>query len=127
MNEKKIFLILGNQLFPLKYIQEFRNTTFFMAEDLGLCSFQKHHKLKILLFLSAMRSYADMLKKNNYDLKIVNAAIEAQSTVGIIYNFKHWFTKLENFQTLKNNFKNIKIKPKNIKFKKKKFYKKKIK
>ena len=37
------------------------------------------------------------LEKNNYDLKIVNAAIEAQSTVGIIYNFKHWFTKLENF------------------------------
>jgi deoxyribodipyrimidine photolyase-related protein len=35
-----------------------------MAEDYQLCSFQKHHKNKILLFLSAMRSYADILKKN---------------------------------------------------------------
>tara|TARA_Y100000590_G_scaffold307345_1_gene346964 strand:- start:1961 stop:3013 length:1053 start_codon:yes stop_codon:yes gene_type:complete len=38
-----------------------------------------------------------LLKENNYDLKILNAGIEAQSTVGIIYNFNHWFTKLENF------------------------------
>ena len=37
------------------------------------------------------------LKKNKYNLTIVNAGIEAQSTVGMIYNFKHWFSKLENF------------------------------
>ena len=37
------------------------------------------------------------LKENNYNLKIINAGIEAQSTVGMIYNFRHWFTKLKNF------------------------------
>ena len=37
------------------------------------------------------------LKKNNYDLTITNAGIDAQSTVGMIYNFKHWFSKLKNF------------------------------
>lgn len=37
------------------------------------------------------------LKDNNYDLKIVNAGIEAQSTVGMIYSFRNWFTKLKNF------------------------------
>ena len=37
------------------------------------------------------------LKKNKYNLTIVNAGIEAQSTVGMIYNFKHWFSKLKNF------------------------------
>ena len=37
-----------------------------MAEDYELCTFQKHHKQKILLFLSAMRSYVDTLKKNKY-------------------------------------------------------------
>tara|TARA_Y100000310_G_C20591320_1_gene768170 strand:+ start:62 stop:1120 length:1059 start_codon:yes stop_codon:yes gene_type:complete len=37
------------------------------------------------------------LKKNNYNLTIINAGIEAQSTVGMIYNFKHWFLKLKNF------------------------------
>tara|TARA_Y100001970_G_C14236805_1_gene862331 strand:+ start:596 stop:2086 length:1491 start_codon:yes stop_codon:yes gene_type:complete len=97
MNEKKIFLILGNQLFPLKYIQEFRNITFFMAEDLGLCSFQKHHKLKILLFLSAMRSYADMLKKNNYDLKY----FDLNNNFNISYEIK-----LEKF-IIKNKFKEL--------------------
>ena len=37
------------------------------------------------------------LKKNNYNLIITNAGIEAQSTVGLIYNFKHWFSKLKDF------------------------------
>ena len=40
-----------------------------MAEDYELCTFQKHHKQKILLFLSAMRSYADSLKKNKYKIE----------------------------------------------------------
>jgi len=37
------------------------------------------------------------LKKNGYKTKIINAGIEAQSTVGIIYNFDNWFTKLKEF------------------------------
>ena len=40
-----------------------------MSEDHGLCTFQKHHKLKLLLFLSAMRSHADNLKKNKYRIE----------------------------------------------------------
>ena len=40
-----------------------------MAEDYELCTFQKHHKQKILLFLSSMRSYADILKKNKYKIE----------------------------------------------------------
>ena len=40
----------------------------FMAEDYGLCTFQKHHKLKLILFLSSMRSYADELKKNKFKI-----------------------------------------------------------
>ena len=38
-----------------------------------------------------------LLKKNGYNFKIINAGIEGQSTVGHIYNFKHWFPKLKNF------------------------------
>ena len=33
-----------------------------------LCTYQKHHKHKIILFLSAMRSYRDLLKKNKIDV-----------------------------------------------------------
>ena len=37
-----------------------------MAEDYGLCTFEKHHKLKILLFLSSMRSYKEELKTRGF-------------------------------------------------------------
>ena len=67
-----LFLILGNQLFPQKELKQFKKSTFFMCEDYGLCTFQKHHKLKIILFLSSMRSYADDLKKNKFKLKYIN-------------------------------------------------------
>ena len=66
----KLFFILGNQLFPSKYLDRFKKDhIFFMAEDNGLCTYEKHHKQKILLFLSSMRSYADKLKKNKFKLE----------------------------------------------------------
>ena len=33
---------------------------------MGLCTYQKHHKQKIILFLSSMRSYKDELEEANY-------------------------------------------------------------
>jgi len=38
-----------------------------------------------------------LLRKKDYNFKIINAGIEGQSTVGHIYNFKHWFPKLKDF------------------------------
>ena len=68
----KLFFILGNQLFPLKYLEGFKkNHLFFLAEDRGLCTYEKHHKQKILLFLSSMRSYAEKLRKNKFKLDYV--------------------------------------------------------
>ena len=64
----KLFLILGNQLFHPRYLANFRDHLIFMAEDYGLCTFEKHHKLKILLFLSSMRSYKDELKSKNFSI-----------------------------------------------------------
>ena len=63
----KLFIILGNQLFPPKYIDRYKNDhLIYMAEDQELCTYERHHKLKILLFLSSMRSYADRLKKEKF-------------------------------------------------------------
>jgi deoxyribodipyrimidine photolyase-related protein len=74
----KLFFLLGNQLFSEKYLEKFRKDhIFFMAEDYQLCTYEKHHKLKILLFLSAMRSHADKLKKNKF--KIEYSSIEDKS------------------------------------------------
>ena len=74
----KLFFLLGNQLFSEKYLEKFRKDhIFFMAEDYQLCTYEKHHKQKILLFLSAMRSHADKLKKNKF--KIEYSSIEHKS------------------------------------------------
>ena len=66
----KLFFILGNQLFPSKYIDRFKKDhLFFMAEDYELCTYEKHHKQKILLFLSSMRSHADTLRKHKFKIE----------------------------------------------------------
>ncbi len=64
----KLFIILGNQLFNPQYLESYRDHTFYMAEDYGLCTYEKHHKLKILLFLSSMRSFRDELKSKNFKI-----------------------------------------------------------
>ena len=68
MSSDKAFIILGNQLFPKEHLEKFSDHHFFMAEDQELCSYVKHHKQKIVMFLSAMRSYADDLISNKYKL-----------------------------------------------------------
>ena len=62
-----IFIVLGNQLFDPLYLKNYKNCKIFMAEDLGLCTYEKHHKLKILHFLSSMRSYNDLLKSKGFE------------------------------------------------------------
>ena len=61
-----MFVVLGNQLFPPKHLPTAAETHIFMAEDLGLCTYEKHHQQKIVLFLAAMREYADELREAGY-------------------------------------------------------------
>ena len=90
---RSIFFILGNQLFDIKYLQNYKNCDFFMSEDYNLCTYEKHHKLKILHTLSSMRSYCDLLK--NKDFKIH------------YYSHKNKFTKSyeDKLETLIKKFK----------------------
>lgn len=62
MAAHSLFVILGNQLFPLRYLKAWKHAVFFMAEDHQLCTYVRHHKLKIVLFLAAMRAYAEELR-----------------------------------------------------------------
>ena len=64
----KLFIILGNQLFHPRYFKKYKDHTFYMAEDYDLCTYEKHHKLKILLFLSSMRSFRDEIKSQNFKI-----------------------------------------------------------
>ncbi|MEM7278399.1 MAG: cryptochrome/photolyase family protein [Pseudomonadota bacterium] len=65
---KALLVILGNQLFPLEQLPAATEVSVFMAEDLGLCTYVRHHQQKIVLFLAAMRSYADELTTAGYDV-----------------------------------------------------------
>ena len=63
-----MLLILGNQLFTPRYLPAASERPVFMAEDVGLCTYEKHHQQKIVLFLAAMRAYADELREAGYDV-----------------------------------------------------------
>jgi deoxyribodipyrimidine photolyase-related protein len=63
-----MLVILGNQLFSREHLPAANTTPVFMAEDPGLCTYVRHHQQKIVLFLAAMRSYADELEKAGYQV-----------------------------------------------------------
>ena len=62
-------VVLGNQLFPPERLGNCRDAVIFMAEDTGLCTYVKHHQQKIVLFLAAMRSYADELRTAGFEVR----------------------------------------------------------
>ena len=67
-----MLVILGNQLFAPEHLPPPDSMPVFMAEDMGLCTYEKHHQQKIVLFLAAMRAYADELRAAGYDVHYVN-------------------------------------------------------
>ena len=68
----KLLIILGNQLFDCSYLNKLKDHEIFMCEDYDLCTYEKHHKQKILFFLSSMQSYAEELKKNNFKINYLD-------------------------------------------------------
>ena len=71
---QNLHFILGNQLFPEKYLNlNKKENVIFMAEDYELCTHYKFHKHKIVFFLSAMRSYKDELLKKNYNVNYIHS------------------------------------------------------
>jgi deoxyribodipyrimidine photolyase-related protein len=65
MSYHKLAVVLGNCLFAdHASLNPDRQTLFFMAEDSGLCTHFRYHKHKLMLFLSAMRSHADTVRKD---------------------------------------------------------------
>ena len=65
---KELFIVLGNQLFHPKYFKDYKSSLIYLSEDFGLCTFEKHHKQKIVFFLSSMRSFRDELEKNGHQV-----------------------------------------------------------
>ncbi len=68
---QRLLLLFGNQLFPVEHVRKLEPDIVFMAEDLGLCTYVRHHQQKIVLFLAAMRSYRDELEANGFNVHYV--------------------------------------------------------
>ena len=97
----KLFIVLGNQLFSPRYLNEFKDHIIFMAEDYGLCTFEKHHKFKILLFLSSMRSYRDDLKSKNLCIsKSYSLLVEKKVSLVSSKFYQKLFVFLISFSTI---------------------------
>ncbi len=76
----RMLVVLGNQLFPPEYVESAKPGTIFMAEDLGLCTYVRHHQQKIVLFLAAMRSYRDALREAGYDVHYVELDVDTAAS-----------------------------------------------
>lgn len=57
-----VYVVLGNQLFEPNLLINLGCEHVFMSEDFQLCRYERHHKLKLYLFLTAMREYKDELE-----------------------------------------------------------------
>ena len=64
--DKPLLVLLGNQLFPDAELPPPGEVEVYLAEDLGLCTYVKHHQQKIVLFLAAMRARAGALEDAGY-------------------------------------------------------------
>jgi len=85
MNET--LLILGNQLFDTSYLKKLKVKSVFMCEDNGLCTHFKYHKHKIILFLSAMRSYRDELLANGFSVHYVKFEENKAGFINELHSF----------------------------------------
>lgn len=63
-----LFVVFGNQLFDPKHLPLPGTVNVYMAEDHGLCTYVRHHQQKLVLFLAAMREYADELRELGYSV-----------------------------------------------------------
>lgn len=86
--QNDLVMLLGNQLFPFQYVKKFRHARFFMAEDMGLCTYAKHHKQKITLFLAAMRAHADGLRKHGVEVQYQKLEDQSDSVLSTTYEEK---------------------------------------
>ncbi len=68
-----VFLVLGDQLFPMAKTPFKKGDQVVMIEDYGLGTHFQYHKNKLLFFLISMREYAKMLREKGVKLNYYSA------------------------------------------------------
>ena len=75
---KSLLVVFGNQLFAPEHLPAPSAMPVYLAEDMGLCTYERHHQQKIVLFLAAMRAYADELRSAGFD--VIYSALDPQQS-----------------------------------------------
>lgn len=70
----------------------------FMAEDIGLCTYVRHHQQKLVLFLAAMRSYRDELLARRFDVRYETLADESYEAKLLRWVRTHKITALRTWE-----------------------------
>lgn len=79
-NPVALWVVLGDQLFPLEQVPVPRAVPAFMAETFELCTRVRHHQQKLVLFLAAMRSYRDTLATHGREVEYRELAAQPAIT-----------------------------------------------
>ena len=66
-----------------------------MKEDIELCTYFKHHKMKLTLFLTAMRDYRDLLKKNGFEVHYKPLKIDQKTKNNYIDDLRVFIKKMK--------------------------------
>lgn len=102
IKKSRLFLVLGDQLFPKEYFRTHSgDCQFFMAEDYGLCTHFKYHKHKLILFLTAMRNWYDEGIKEGFNISYTNLSLESKT--------QSYFQTLEQYIDHNPGFKSLEI------------------
>jgi deoxyribodipyrimidine photolyase-like uncharacterized protein len=64
-----------------------------MAEDHELCTYYRFHKHKIILFLAAMRTYADELKAAGYRVQYFSWMIVPSERKAMSKSWRHFLSR----------------------------------
>lgn len=99
----RLFLVLGNQLFDPSLVKENLPADLdlvFMREDRELCTYYKFHQHKIVLFLSAMRTYAAELEEASFQVHYEKMNSGADTYESALSEFvkKKKITEIHSFQ-----------------------------
>ncbi len=66
--ENALFLILPGQCVPISELSKWRGCHFLLSEHSYTILTERHHKLKLVLMLSALRAYAKALRASRFSV-----------------------------------------------------------
>ena len=99
---KEIFLVFGDQLFPIHFFNKYKDYQFLMIESHGLCNHFNYHKIRLAFIMSAARHKRQEFKKQGFKIDFMELNEFDQNVSYVerlkIYCKKNDVTKIHCFE-----------------------------